>query len=62
MKKGVTLDEIAELLSARINLQQRQYLLWRARTRGEIDGAIRYFEGGVKVALDRVWEAQQRAA
>ena len=62
MRQGVTFDEISELISARCWLIHIQLWLWRARVTGQQVWLIRELEATVGKALDRVWEAQQRAA
>ena len=62
MKPGITFSELKSILDARIRLMICQYWLWEARCAGQPDWSLRVFERHVGDALDRLWEAQQRAA
>jgi hypothetical protein len=62
MRQGVTLAEVEEIVEARLWLMICQQWLWKARITGQPRGCTNVFEYHVGQALDRVWEAQQRAA
>lgn len=61
MKQGVTIDEMARIVDARLWLLNAQQWLWLARV-GKVPGPIQQHEDFVKKCLDRLWEVQQRAA
>jgi hypothetical protein len=62
MRQGVTFDEMADLIEARLVLLTRQHNLSRARHAGAGAWWLGVLEGLVCQSLDAVWEAQQRAA
>jgi hypothetical protein len=62
MRQCVTFEEIGILVSAKASLWLASLWLWRARIEGHSQGNLRQCEETVKKALDRLWEAQQRAA
>lgn len=62
MRQDISLECMAALLDARIFLRVCQRWLWLARANGQPRAIVSVFEREVCGALDRVWEAQQRAA
>ena len=62
LKPDVRLNAMFELLNARIYLRICQMWLENARRSGQDRPLITVLEGHVLSALDRLWEAQQRAA
>jgi hypothetical protein len=62
MRSDVGLKTMAELLDARIFLRLCQRWLWIARATGQPGYITIVLEREVCWALDRLWEAQQRAA
>jgi hypothetical protein len=62
MKKNVTFGEISKLVDARLYLLMCQRWLWIYRVSGQMRPIVAAHEKSVSNALDRLWEAQQRAA
>jgi hypothetical protein len=62
MRKDVTLECLSDLALARIYLEVCQRWLRAARSSGQPRAIVAIFEKHFGKALDRVWEAQQRAA
>lgn len=62
MNRNISLECLTDLALARIYLQVCQRWLRAARVTGQPREFIAVFEKQLGEALDRVWEAQQRAA
>lgn len=62
MKPGITFQEMFNLIEARLKLLEVRFVLWSWRVQGAEDRYLRAAEDDYGKALDRVWEAQQRAA
>jgi hypothetical protein len=62
MRQDVTFEEMAAVINARIQLLIAQHGLWINRVSGRTRWEESWHEAAVCRALDRVWEAQQRAA
>ena len=62
LKPGITFDEMFELIQARISLTQAGLTLWSWRVQRASPHNLREIEIIYCKALDRLWEAQQRAA
>lgn len=60
LKPDVTLENLRDLVNAMLLLRARQADLHESRVRHFDIGVIRFRERGVGLALDAVWEAQQR--
>lgn len=62
LRPDVQLDQIVTVLQARIDYLTASALLRHSRFRNAAPATILASEGCVLAALDRLWEAQQRAA
>lgn len=60
LKSNVTVDEMFELLDARLGAMQRSLLLWWWRVLRMPEQDLRDLEVMYGKSLDRLWEAQER--